>query len=376
MVGMSVPPSDVADDAWRPVIDAIEYVVDSAHPIPYDMAHRYAEWAWLDDPFPDAIEKAALEVAAANCWEVRQTRVHVRKLYYEALRQYRTENLAPGVRVPDWEELPPPIPVLRLREQATHNLSWAQLGYLHAQGQVIADGRDLGEDGEHKWRHILDTRKGRTTDGRNLEGPIAPLEQCVSSFVDGTIRQMPAPPEDSGRILEAAARRALYQAYWYRLNVRADRLPMGRASVADAVAATRSQVPSGGPKPEALPYGVSHQGAEQLCADWLTHLGATNVSVTRASGDGGVDIVSDAVIAQVKNYTGTVGVEEIRAFHGVASVDRRTAVFFTSGQYASGAVTFADLAQMPLLVYDAVAGTLAGANERGRALRRDGLCPE
>lgn len=375
MVGMSVPPSDVADDAWRPVIDAIEDVVGSAHPFPNDMAYRYAEWTWLDDPFPGAIEKAALEVAAANCWEVRQTRVHVRKLYYDALRQCLAENLTLGMSVPDWDELPPPIPLLRRIEQGISTLHPLQLGYLHAQGQVIAERRVLGDGDQDTWRNILVKSDGRA-DPRNLEGPVASLEQCVSSFVDGTIRQMPAPPEDSGQQLEVDARRSLYYAYWFRLHVRTQRLQTARARVPDPLAVSRSRVPAGGPMPEPLPYGVSHQGAEQLCADWLTYLGATNVSVTRASGDGGIDIVGDAVIAQVKNYTGTVGVEEVRAFHGVASVDRRMPVFFTSGQYASGSIAFADLAQMPLLVYDAVAGTLAGANERGLALRRDGLCPE
>lgn len=65
--------------------------------------------------------------------------------------------------------------------------------------------------------------------------------------------------------------------------------------------------------------------------------------------------------------------EDIRAFHGVASVDRRLAVFFTSGNYATGAIEFADQAGMPLLVYDAVAGTLDGANRLGVALILGGI---
>ncbi|WP_084486098.1 restriction endonuclease [Humibacter albus] len=65
-------------------------------------------------------------------------------------------------------------------------------------------------------------------------------------------------------------------------------------------------------------------------------------TITRFSGDGGVDVESTHYIAQVKNYSGTVGVTEMRELGGVASVDGRKPLFFTSGTYSAGAVEFAN----------------------------------
>jgi len=113
-----------------------------------------------------------------------------------------------------------------------------------------------------------------------------------------------------------------------------------------------------GPAPGPQPYGVSHDGAERLVAEWMRHLGEMDAEVTRFTGDGGIDVMSTHCIAQVKNYTGTVGVTEIRELAGVAAVDGRRPLFFTSGTYASGAIEFAERAGIALFRYDAVAGTL------------------
>ena len=56
-------------------------------------------------------------------------------------------------------------------------------------------------------------------------------------------------------------------------------------------------------KPLSQPYGVSYGGAEHLVADWLRDLGETSVEVTQLSGDGGVDVLTDAYCCQVKNYS-------------------------------------------------------------------------
>lgn len=118
-----------------------------------------------------------------------------------------------------------------------------------------------------------------------------------------------------------------------------------------------------GPMPPAQPFGVSHEGAEALCAEWLKYLGELDAEYTRVVGDGGIDVQSSRYIGQVKNYSGTVGVASIRELAGVATVDGRRAVFFTSGTYASGSVSFANQVGMPLFVYNAVEGSLSHANE-------------
>jgi hypothetical protein len=116
--------------------------------------------------------------------------------------------------------------------------------------------------------------------------------------------------------------------------------------------------PSQSRPPDREPNGVNARDAEHLCATWMAHLGEEKIKVTRATGDGGVDIVSARCLAQVKNYQGSVGVVPVRELVGVASVDGRFPVFFTSGTYTKAALEFADQANVYLFKYDAQAGTL------------------
>lgn len=120
------------------------------------------------------------------------------------------------------------------------------------------------------------------------------------------------------------------------------------------------------PAPQEL--GVSHEGAEHLCAQWLSYLGEEDVRVTRANKDGGIDILSTRCVAQVKNYQGSVGVAEIRELVGVAGVDGRFPVFFTSGSYTAAAIEFAEKASVYLFKYDAVRGVLDPRNSLTRRI--------
>lgn len=112
------------------------------------------------------------------------------------------------------------------------------------------------------------------------------------------------------------------------------------------------------PPPNRRPEGVNDEQAEHLCAGWLSHLGEEKVQVTRATSDGGIDILSTRCVTQVKNYKGSVGVVPVRELVGVASVDGRLPVFFTSGTYTKAAIEFAEEANVYLFRYDAEAGTL------------------
>jgi len=125
--------------------------------------------------------------------------------------------------------------------------------------------------------------------------------------------------------------------------------------------------------PEAQPFGVSHEGAESLVAQWMRWLGDDSATVTRFSRDGGVDVRSDEFAAQVKNYSGAVGVAEVRELLGAAIADGRKPIFFTSGRYSTAAVQLADLVGMPLFVYDANKGGLGAANSHAEVVESEGL---
>ncbi len=136
---------------------------------------------------------------------------------------------------------------------------------------------------------------------------------------------------------------------------------------------TKLGIGSLGPLPSRQEFGVSHQGAERLCADWMKYLGASEVEVTQLTGDGGIDVVAASYIAQVKNYAGTVPINDVRALAGVVHTDGRKGLFFTSGNYSSGAIVFADQAGIALFLYSAENGTLGAANASAEKFLESGL---
>lgn len=127
------------------------------------------------------------------------------------------------------------------------------------------------------------------------------------------------------------------------------------------------------PAPPTCPYGVSPEGAEAWCRDWLVHMGMVDAEVTRLAGDGGVDVVSARHVVQVKHYTGSVSIAELRELVGVAAVEVKKPVFMTSGNYPSQAEEFADKAGMLLFRYDVTTASVVGGTYMSRLALRSGF---
>lgn len=120
-------------------------------------------------------------------------------------------------------------------------------------------------------------------------------------------------------------------------------------------------------KPLSQPYGVSYDGAEHLMADWLRYLGEKSVEVTQLSGDGGVDVLTDAYCCQVKNYSRqNVSSSEVRDLLGTALSMQLKPLLFTSTGLTSDAEKFASDNSISAIKFDAVVGALWHLNESGR----------
>jgi hypothetical protein len=126
-------------------------------------------------------------------------------------------------------------------------------------------------------------------------------------------------------------------------------------------------------KPGKQQFGVSDEGAESLVAQWMRWLGVYDAEVTKYVGDGGIDVESSRYIAQVKNFNGNVGIASIRELAGVAAVDGRTPLFFTSGVYPRGADSWAQDAGIYLFTYDAKIAKLSANNQLARDALGSGL---
>lgn len=127
------------------------------------------------------------------------------------------------------------------------------------------------------------------------------------------------------------------------------------------------------PPPPGQPFGVSQGGAEYLVAAWMRHLGESDAGTSHETGVGRVAAASARCVAQVRNDAGSVRLEDVQELVAAAAVDGRRPLFFTAGSFAEDAEAYAAQSAVALFVYDAVAGTLDGANELGRIALLDGL---
>ncbi len=78
---------------------------------------------------------------------------------------------------------------------------------------------------------------------------------------------------------------------------------------------------------------------ELYCAEWCSYFGHKDVSVTRNTKDGGVDVEGDTFIAQVKFQELPVGVRPIRELAGVLGQHKEFfAYFFTLNGFSNAAL--------------------------------------
>ncbi|MGQ1798095.1 restriction endonuclease [Kocuria oceani] len=91
-------------------------------------------------------------------------------------------------------------------------------------------------------------------------------------------------------------------------------------------------------------YVLDWQDAERSARDFLRHQGHTDAQLTPPGADGGVDVVSSAVIAQVKYQTRPVGAPAVVQLLGTTHRKKyqdRSPYFFSSSGYTAKAVTAA-----------------------------------
>lgn len=127
-------------------------------------------------------------------------------------------------------------------------------------------------------------------------------------------------------------------------------------------------------RPQPQQFGVSAEGAERIVADWLVYLGEPGVETTQFKKDGGVDVRSEKLCVQVKNFERqTVSSAETQAIFGVATSEQRIAAIFTSSTLSPDALKFADKVGIIAIQYDVLSATLKPLNKFGKRLLKSGL---
>lgn len=125
-------------------------------------------------------------------------------------------------------------------------------------------------------------------------------------------------------------------------------------------------------RPLPIPSCTPRQ-AEYLARDWMAWLGATGAEVSQATRDGGVDVIADKFVAEVKHRAIPSSPDLVRQIFGVATVEQKKALFFSLNGYTADAVQFADRAGVALFVYHPSKGTLTAKSRAARVAIKDGL---
>lgn len=92
--------------------------------------------------------------------------------------------------------------------------------------------------------------------------------------------------------------------------------------------------------------------AELVTVEWMTYLGFTGVQGTPVGPDGGVDVISDEAVAQVKAETVPTGRPKIQQHHGVATAHGKQGLFFSLAGFTSQAKTYAEQNALALFTFD------------------------
>jgi hypothetical protein len=135
----------------------------------------------------------------------------------------------------------------------------------------------------------------------------------------------------------------------------------------------REQLPELRIRELGLPIPRGAQNAwdfENICRDWLEAWGDTNVQVTQRSGDGGIDVLSDHCVAQVKFYSDKpVGRPELQQLKGAAvPYGDPEVVFFAYNGYTDQAIMYAEEVSMCLFDFHAHLCTFNSRNSHANEL--------
>jgi hypothetical protein len=99
----------------------------------------------------------------------------------------------------------------------------------------------------------------------------------------------------------------------------------------------------------------------------MTHWGYVGAVETPPSRDGGIDVVSETAIAQVKDTKAKVGPDAVQQLSGIAAVENKAALFFARTGYTAGARAFALRARVALFSFDGQ-GRPHPENDQARAI--------
>lgn len=164
------------------------------------------------------------------------------------------------------------------------------------------------------------------------------------------------PSELSSRGVATELDKARDEAFQRAMEARAERRGIEQASFSRK-------------KPDKL-FDLSPEIFEDYCKDWCLYLGYPDATKTRNTKDGGVDIRSSEIVAQVKFQELPVGVKPIRELFGLASSEGKAALFFSYNGYSREAVAEAKKFKVQLWIVRPFEGKIYRPNDSGNHMNQ------
>lgn len=96
----------------------------------------------------------------------------------------------------------------------------------------------------------------------------------------------------------------------------------------------------------------SPQDAEVAVRDWMRAWGFLDASLTGSGSDGGVDVVSNSAVAQVKAEALPIGRPVVQAIYGIATAEGKQALVFALAGFTNQALEWADRAGVACFAFD------------------------
>lgn len=115
---------------------------------------------------------------------------------------------------------------------------------------------------------------------------------------------------------------------------------------------------------------ITPREAEEYASGVLLYLGEPNPKVTQQSNDGGVDVVSENCVTQVKHVMTPVGPAVVRELYGVSIAADKKAIVMSRSGFTKAAIDFADQVGVYLFQYEP---HLEPLSERAREAFNRGL---
>lgn len=94
---------------------------------------------------------------------------------------------------------------------------------------------------------------------------------------------------------------------------------------------------------------------EELSREWMAWLGYSDSTLTSGGADGGIDVIAQDGVAQVKQYAAQVSSPEVQKFAGASMVyPNKDKLFFASTRFSSHAVDFANLPHVKIALFQVI----------------------